>query len=677
MRKFLITLLALALIGSTLFLCACGTTTPPEPTPDNGEGDGGTGTGGGTIDVYDPSNPFDDPDNGVLSYLYTNGNALIVQPKENIYPTSSANGNIAQYFAEAEAIIARGRPEVPLYGLYTYAHEYSDNQDTVVRVGFTNARFGSDRSYSPSYAQPGKTLPISEETMLQICESKISVMYTSGAGIFNKDDTSKTLYIPEKYGDKRTEAELKVLTNYDVATWLNNAIEKALNVLAAYGPNGSFFEAHPEAYYNPIRYIEVFNEPNYQYLIPDGNGVNAYSELRYQLYSFLQMGTSMAIRKVYGDQVKIVGMSVGGGAEPQGLNFVNKTLAYHKNEDLNTAFNNAINVDTLTKYAKETDEGFNARKEAVTKLRGYLGLGDGDPVQIDMVGSMDIMSTHPYYDGKSPFAMYGGGSTYSQAKFLKETRDAIVANALPGYETHAAEMPIWFTECGWQIKGPIAYAKAYPDDIANGIYPGQAAEYEDESTGTSQILQAAMEVQDYLFGIRNGVDRITYMHMYDTDGCNYGLVNYGYTGKYEKGNNKSPRLTLYAIETMIDIMPNPKLVNVVHEGVVKGTTDYLYIYEIESDVGGEIVTTVISPLNAAPATIEWDDKYALVTDMFGKSTIVEAVNGKITLEAGPYMTYVRHASAEVLAEFGYAPAVTVAKALDILGQGWNGKEDTL
>ncbi len=667
MKKTLISLIALLLVAATMFLCACGggsTGTGDEETP----GGGGENPGGGNDAVYDPSLPMGDPTSGALAYLYGR-NDLLQQPTSHIFPdTSIARADVFSSFEKAEDIINRSRPETPLYGLYTFAHEYLDNQDSMTRVGFTNARITMHTVTRDGHTYNGLT----DDYMHTICESGISVMWTSGCNAMS------FLYTV------RDDALMRDLANYGLSSWLWENANMALALLERYGPRGTYFQDYPNANYNPIRYIEVFNEPNFQYLISvkTANGADdAYAVVKYHAYALLQTVVSAAVRATYNDEVKIVGISAGGGAEDSGTSFVSSILSYKNSTELTfngekttlgAVLSDALDSSKLVQHANESDAKFEARKGYADDLRRMMGLSDGETPEIDMVNSMDIMSIHPYADGSSPFAAFRANNQ-GQAQRIKKMRTALINNVDqddPVAVQYAKDMPIWFTECGWQLKGPAAYAEAYPEDIANGIEGGKAAEYSSSSTGTSQILQAAMEVQDYMYGIRNGIDRITYMHMYDTDGCNYGLVNYG----YKWGGDYSWRLTLYAINTMATLLPNPALVGVVKEGA---GTKYYSIYEIESDVGGEIVTAVFTPLEPETVQVPWEDDYALVTDMFGKSKIVKSTGGYVTVEAGPYMVYLRHVSNDLLIEHGIVTAYVSSDAFGVFGHAWIAKEELI
>ncbi len=668
MKKSLLSFIALLLVGATLFLCACGGSTGGNTDDNETPGDE---TPGGDITVFDPSLPMNDPSSSLVAYLYP-GDELLAQPATNVFEgTAYMRDDIVSQFEKAELIIRRGRPETPLYGIYTYTHEYIDNQDTVLDAGFTCARISSDSN------------GWSEDHMLALAENGIQIM--SGCSIpslFNSNP-SKSYFLPEKCGtsNPKTNDNMKDINNYDLAGWLNDAIDATLAKIAVWGPRGSFWDEHPNANYNPVRYYEFYNEPNFQYLIPitrDNGADDAYAVIKYQVYAIMQTIVYQAIKPIYNDEIYFVGMSAGGGAQDSGISYLRATFGYKNSEDVNTLLNNVVTPKALVQYSGESDESFNARKESAAKLRARLGLGEGDSLKIDLINTMDVLSTHPYADGNSPFAAYLSNN-HCQSFYISETRKAMVASADPKDVERAETMPIWFTECGWQIKGHDAYKEAYPEDYANGIYGGQ----ENHSTnGTSQIVQAAMEVQDYLYGIRNGIDFISYMHMYDTDKCNYGLVNFGYSAAGGRDaeatfpvNNRSPRLTIYAIKTMTEILPNPALSAVIHEGKVPGTNNYLFIYEIESDIGGEIVTTVFSPLQASPAKVAWEDDYALVTDMFGKSQIVKSEGGFLNLNAGPFMLYVRKVDTGLLREHGLI--TSVSDALLMLGMAWTEKETVI
>ncbi len=709
MKQILISLMSMLLVASALFLCACGGGEPPVVTPNPGTSDNPTTDN----PFYDPALPMDDPASDVLNALYSFAD-LLEQPGEVLFQQKNREAaNMLEQLVAAEEIINRGRPEVPLYGLYAFTHEYAETQNDITRVGFTNIRTTRETTYNS--ALDCKVFGMTDQDMMNFCESNISVMFTVGCGVI---DGSRSAFLPARYGiSYPSYSELYGdITLYDIASYLRRAVQSTFELLDRYGPRGTFFEQHPNANYNPIRYIEIYNEPNFQYLVPvtrlDGTDA-ANHNIKLWLYALQHVVVSAAVRARYNDEVKIVGISVGDGAGGTGQNYVERVLALTGDVWLTKTLNDALDPDKLvqikdrvitvnikntttgeitqsTDYTiNETDAQFAKRQSDVDQLRTWLNLADGGQIEIDMVGSMDILSTHPYIDGQSPFGRTDYGT--SQTGYLESTREALVQYALDGDKERAANMPIWFTECGWSLKGKKSYALAYPEDDANGIKGGLAYDDGTGMGGTSQIIQAAMEVQDYLYGIRNGIDRITYMHLYDTDGCNFGLVNYGYSG----GGDRTWRLTLYAIQNMVDILPNPALKRVVLEDISNKTVVLerdkngnpiktesrevgTYIYEIEADVGGEIVTTVLSPLCTQEGLkVDWDEDYALVTDMFGKSKIVKAVNRQISVDAGPYLLYIRQVPRDMLISHGYIASAPTAAHAEAFGQAWNTNDENI
>lgn len=211
----------------------------------------------------------------------------------------------------------------------------------------------------------------------------------------------------------------------------------------------------------------------------------------------------------------------------------------------------------------------------------------------DILQQMDVVSTHPYLETCSPFA---AGGFYSVAGQVEKIRDVV-----------GRDLPIWFTECGFAVKH------------SEGGY------YETEH-GSDKLTQAAMLTQEYLLGMRLGIERITYMYIRDTDNCNYGLV--------ERDGTYRP--AAYAIRTMTGILPDPLLTRAVRENENR---DGVFVYEIERVSGGDTVTVAFSATKKTTAEFAWSAPYALVTDLWGTTTLIPARNGTLTLTVGPCLQY--------------------------------------
>lgn len=453
------------------------------------------------------------------------------------FPNSTfhANSDITQFFPDFDEIVAKGRGECPIYGIYAYTNNYMMYADQIGDIGFACVRTNSTG--------------VSDLHMERIISDGVSVMATVGLSVME--------YVPNEYKESTSNlttwltAELQKWKNNpdasELAEWFDANVEHALNFLRRYGPNGSIFTDKPDLPYNPVTAIETFNEPNFGYMISHlDNNV----KIKQTLYAALHNAIYDAVKAEFGDAVTVVAFGAGGAG----------------------GFDTTFIADTLA--------GTVAMKE-----------------------HLDVISTHPYWDTNSPFASSGSSSIPGN---LKKIRDAV------GYN-----IPVWYTEGGWQIS-----------PAEGGTYT-----YGNSSTFSTQMEQGAMLVQEYILGMRIGVDRIMYMYIMDTDNCNYGVLNID--GTYRKA--------AYAIRTLTQMMPDPLIKEVLHEGKDEnGKLDHIYVYTFESAPGAHDVTVAFTADEKATVDIPWEGEYALVTDMFGMSRIVRAEDGVITLEVGAYMQYLTH-----------------------------------
>ncbi len=627
MKKIFSTLLLFILVASMLL--SCGDT--PTPTPDDDDEE--------TVDVTDNGVAMKDPSIGQTNGgIDISGTGFIDQLEQITISTNAGDvvnynyghesANMLAYYPSAQQIIDTGRREVPPYGIYGFINEFHEYYDDLVDIGFTNVRLGFH-----------STNDLTDEIMSEMCSSGISTMYTVGIQIFSNDDLhSTTDYF---YGTTNQEAQVISLETIRLADWIEDSIDQAYRLLDKYGPNGTYFQENPDINYLPIRYIEICNEPNFGYVLPirhindDGSmGADwANHPAKAQVYSMLLSAMSQAIKYRYGDEVKIVGISDGcvGGTD---ATFTKQVMALHRDAKFEAMLNEAIQTQEI--------------REGKIGLQAHLGLEDGETVELDVISNVDVISLHPYW-GNSPFTENESG--YSVARALNDMRKAIAAND----EASVARIDFWFTECGWQLKSrqymPAEEAEQW------GVF-----KYGKPTTGVDQLTQASFLVQNYIYALRNGVSRITFMNMQDTDNCNYGLFNYKSGGGV---GDKSWRLAAYAIQNLATILPSPRLVDVIHEGYDDLTQSFYYMYEFESSVGGENVILAFTAQEKQTLSVPWEDDYALVTDLLGNSQIVAAENGYIRLAGGPSMMYVRHVSNQMLIENGLIPAPEVEATAEI------------
>jgi hypothetical protein len=253
--------------------------------------------------------------------------------------------------------------------------------------------------------------------------------------------------------------------------------------------------------------------------------------------------------------------------------------------------------------------GFAAGGAAGADTPFIKGVFAADP---QITSSFDILSTHPYIrpappDGNS----VNSWGLRSIADSTKMIRSIMKANG-------AEAKPIWWTENNWSI---------YPED-GGAFIEGQIYKREIKKDASSE-LQAAYLVRGYAWALRLGVERLHYMAITDTDGCNAGMIN----------KDGSYRLSAHAVKNMIALMPRPKLLDAVTENI-NGT----YVYRFDPDFASDTDSPVIMAWRAQgpeAVSVPWSGASAVVTDMLGHTKTVPATDGKIRLEIGPYPVYIR------------------------------------
>lgn len=244
-------------------------------------------------------------------------------------------------------ILAKPRGKVPIYGIYCWAVDYPAYGEAIKAIGFRNLRTGGT--------------PFTDDAFRRIAEDGLDSMITLGRPrrLFDSDEA-----------------------------FVEGNIAYALERLERYGPNGSFFREHADVPYHPIRYIEVYNEPNFGYMLPD----NADITEKVHLYTLLQTRLYAPIKTAYPD-VQIIGFGAGG--------------------------------------ASAADYGF------------ISACCEHDPA---VFHTMDILSTHPYVDPISPFA-WMGWLKYSIASGYEKLRALLVRGGVPDMPIWFTELG-WFIRPG-------------------------------------------------------------------------------------------------------------------------------------------------------------------------------------------------------------------------------------
>lgn len=206
----------------------------------------------------------------------------------------------------------------------------------------------------------------------------------------------------------------------------------------------------------------------------------------------------------------------------------------------------------------------------------------------------DQFATHPYVRPAPPegYSRRSWGS-YSIASSLATLRETI------------QDKPVWYTEIGWPI------SKADGGRFETGNEPM-----------VSPMLQAAYVVRLYAYAQRLGVERVHIMFTTDTDNFNGGFFL----------RDGAWRPSARAVATMIKVLPNPRLVEVLRDG-----DDGVFVYRFDTD--GRDVVMAWTVKGTRTLDVQVRGKRAVVTDMLGQSTEVRD-EGRATIEIGPLPMYV-------------------------------------
>jgi hypothetical protein len=258
-----------------------------------------------------------------------------------------------------EEVLARPGPGRLIYGLYTWGGEYRTHRAAIRAVGWPSIRIAG---------------PFDDDLMQMLVEDEARVMVT----------LENRLLEPAAGKDRSAYP--------DDAAFLADARAKMMAFLDRYGPGGTFFAKRAGLPARPITEVEIWNEPNFQYLIPpDGRPLAEVEGERERLYVKLLEEVTPALRARH-PGVTVVGMA-GGGMSAGDLRFVDHTHAQRS------------------------------------------GLPD----------LYDVLSTHPYVRPAPPEAnsIQPWGS-YSIARSLDHLRGVLARAGAP-------RKPVWITEIGWPV----------------------------------------------------------------------------------------------------------------------------------------------------------------------------------------------------------------------------------
>ena len=255
-----------------------------------------------------------------------------------------------------------------------------------------------------------------------------------------------------------------------------------------------------------------------------------------------------------------------------------------------------------TRWPEVTVVGFSAGGAGAGDLRWIRNLHEMEPA---IALSYDVLATQPYVDPDPPEAHAGRSwGSYSIAGGLEHIRQTLTAH-------DRADTPIWYTEIGWAVSH---------DDGGHFQMQREPGRY------VSPELQAAYVVRTYAWAMRLGVERVHIMFATDTDNYNAGFFL----------RDGSWRPSAYAVQNMINLMPQPRLIDVLSDG-----EDGYYAYLFSPDAQGS--APVLMAWNVAgPRTVQLDLEglsQVAVQDMLGSERTLQVRQGLLELEIGPYPVY--------------------------------------
>jgi len=259
-----------------------------------------------------------------------------------------------QPFPLLAKILKRRAPETPFYGLYTRTCEYRSHRKRNQKVGWKSFRVGG---------------PLTDADMKMFVADDVEVL--------------KTLTLaPPKTNRQDYDTDDPFIADY---------VKGGESFLTRYGPDGTFFRDNPGLPKRPIRFIEIWNEPNFQNMIPT---------------------TSRALRSRP-------------NAKPSTLSSCRRPMERKRK-----------------KWPTLQVVGFSAGGASAGDRRFFDHVFGQEPAAAK---SFDILATHPYVAPAPPEcdAVQPWGS-YSIATSLKTIRQTMTRQG-------CADRPIWYTEAGWPI----------------------------------------------------------------------------------------------------------------------------------------------------------------------------------------------------------------------------------
>jgi hypothetical protein len=223
--------------------------------------------------------------------------------------------------------------------------------------------------------------------------------------------------------------------------------------------------------------------------------------------------------------------------------------------------------------------------------------------------SYDILSTHPYSMFPDAYEKAPWGP-WTAATSFKAIQEIMAANG-------TADKPVWYTEVGWQISKEEGGRYKMDESPATA----------ERRLSTTPELQAAYTCRLYAIAQRLGVERVTNMFLTDTDGYNGGFFS----------DDGSWRPSAHAVQTMIRLMPAPKLVEAIGEG-----KDGYFAYRFQPSAGAtSSVVMLWNVRGVQTVSVPVSGPHIKFIDMLGNEQDIAPANGQVSVEVGPYPVYLQ------------------------------------
>lgn len=231
------------------------------------------------------------------------------------------------------------------------------------------------------------------------------------------------------------------------------------------------------------------------------------------------------------------------------------------------------------------------------------------------VECFDVMSVHFYSGNKAPEQLITESwGTWVAAESLDKVRQMM--------KQFGIDKPLWITECGYTVSQ--AEGGKFPDSLSDLGTP----------TFVASNQQAAYSIRMAMAAAREGVGRIYYMFVLDTDNFNCGW--------FDNGPEHDPRPVAVAMRHLNRLLRGASQLEIVSDGQ-SDARDNPYVYQFTTPSGPVVVAWCQTPttfnISLDPHT------ETIVSDMLG-TTISTLTDSKYvaSLSEAPIFLYPSHAA---------------------------------